>query len=128
MNSVNKSAITILLVGSLLLIGLFLLMRPAQETLTQPLELSARIVDFTVKDSQLAEGPTVVTVIKGTPVTLRFLSNENDEAHLHGYDLVSNLTPGQRSEISFVANISGRFDIELHKSHTSLAVLEVRPR
>ena len=124
----SKPAVMILLLGVVLLIGLFLLMRPAQESVTPSLDLRARIVDFTVKDGQLVKGPVTVAVIKDTPVTLRFDTNQSDEAHLHGYDLSAELKPGQRSEITFVATISGRFEIELHKSHTKLAALEVRPR
>lgn len=124
----NRSSLMILLLGALLLMGLFLLMRPAQEPVTVPLDLQARIVDFAVTDGRLGEGPAVVAVVEGTPITLRFVTNQKDEAHLHGYDLSAELKPGQRSEISFVARISGRFEIELHKSHTKLAVLEVQPR
>ena len=124
----NKSTVAIVLLGALLLTSLFLLMRPAQESVTPPLDLPARIVNFTVKDGQLAEGSAVVAVIKDTPVTLRFVTNQKDEAHLHGYDLSAELKPGQTSEITFVASISGRFEIELHKSHRKVAVLEVRPR
>lgn len=124
----TKSTIAILLLGALLLTGLFLLMKPAQEPATPSLDLPARIVDFTVKGGQLAEGPAVVDVVEGTLVTLRFFTNQKDEAHLHGYDLSAELKPGQRSEITFRADISGRFEVELHKSHSKLAVLEVRPR
>ena len=69
----NRSTLMILLFGALLLTGLFLLMRPAQEPVTASLDLPARIVDFAVTDGQLAEGPAVVSVIEGTPVTLRAL-------------------------------------------------------
>lgn len=124
----TKSTIAILLLGALLLTGLFLLMKPAQEPATPSLDLPARIVDFTVKSGQLAEGPAVVAVVEGTLVTLRFFTNQIDEAHLHGYDLSAELMPGQSSEITFRADISGRFEVELHKSHSKLAVLEVRPR
>ena len=123
----NRSTLMILLFGALLLTGLFLLMRPVQEPVTASLDLPARIVDFAVTDGRLAEGPAVVSVTEGTPVTLRFVANQEDEAHLHGYDLSAELKPGQRSEITFVASISGRFEIELHKSHAKLAVLEVQP-
>lgn len=124
----NKPTAMILLLGALLLTSLFLLMRPAPEPVTPAINLPARIVDFTVENGQLAGGPALVAVIKDTPVTLRFATNQKDEAHLHGYDLSVELKPGQQSDITFVANLSGRFEIELHKSHSTLAVLEVRPR
>ena len=124
----NKSSLAILLVGALLLAGLFVVMKPAPEPIAPSAQRQLHIVDFTVKDGQLAEGPATVAIIQDTPVTLRFVSNQKDEAHLHGYDLSADLEPGQSAQITFVANKSGRFEIELHKSHTTLAALEVRPR
>lgn len=124
----NRSALFLLLIGALLLAGLFVLMKPTPEPVLSATELQAQTVDFTVKDGQLAEGPATVAVVKGTNLTLRFSANHNDEVHLHGYDLSANLRPGETAEITFAANVSGRFEIELHKSHTTLAALEVHPR
>ncbi len=124
----NKSSLAILLVGALLLAGLFVVMKPAPDPVAPLAEDQMQIVNFTVKDGQLAEGPATVAVTQGTHVTLRFISNLKDEAHLHGYDLSADLTPGETAQIRFIANKSGRFEIELHKSHTTVAALEIRPR
>lgn len=124
----NKSSLAILLVGALLLAGLFVVMKPAPEPMAPVAERQIQVVDFTLKDGQLAKGPATVSVIQDTPVTLRFVSNLKDEAHLHGYDLSADLKPGETAQITFVANKSGRFEIELHKSHTTVAALEVQPR
>lgn len=123
----NKSTVSILLLGVLLLGGLFLVMRPAPQSAAKPTELQTRQFEFNVIDGQLAEGPVVVAVTEGTPVTFRFFTNKKDEVHLHGYDLSAELKPDEASQISFVADKSGRFEMELHKSHSKLSVLEVRP-
>lgn len=124
----NKATLSILLVGAALLVGLFILMRPTPAPVATTSEIQVRVVNFTVTDGRLTEGPTTVAVIQGTPVTLRFTTNQKDEAHLHGYDLSADLTPGETAQIAFVADKSGRFEIELHKSHTTVTALEVRPR
>ncbi|HCS29430.1 MAG TPA: hypothetical protein DIW43_18390 [Spongiibacteraceae bacterium] len=129
----NKWAVSILLTGAALLIGLFLLMKPSQPPATPlsnlpPSSPPATIVDFTIHDGQLADGPAILTVAQHAPVTLNFLTNQKDEAHLHGYDLSARLTPGEAATMTFIATNSGRFEIELHRTHTTLTVLEVRPR
>ncbi len=124
----NKSVVSILLIGAALLTGLFLQMRPSQPPATPEVSLPASLVDFTVRDGQLSEGPAIVQVAQHTPVTLRFFTNQKDEVHLHGYDLTASLEPGEITTMTFIATNSGRFEIELHNSHAKLAVLEVQPR
>ncbi len=124
----NKSVVSILLIGAALLAGLFLQMRPSQAPATPSTNLPARIVDFSIKGARLIEGSAMVQVAQHTPVTLRFFANQKDEVHLHGYDLTASLEPGEITTMTFIATNSGRFEIELHNSHAKLAVLEVQPR
>lgn len=67
------------------------------------------------------------TVTKGSAVTITVsTSDTTSEVHLHGYDLKSNLSPGTPAVISFVASISGVFEIELEATSVKIADLTVR--
>ena len=93
-----------------------------------PAAPTAQRFELVVKDKKLISGPAVLSVVQGTPVTLGITVDHHDELHLHGYDLSLKLPTAQRSELSFVADKSGRFEFELHHSHLDLGVLEVQPQ
>ena len=50
------------------------------------------------------------------------------ELHLHGYDVEQEVGPGQKANLRFRADLTGRFEIEDHESEKELGVLQVRPR
>jgi len=77
---------------------------------------------------QLAVGDEVSrhTVSAGDNVLLVVTGDAIDEVHVHGYDLLAELRPGQAAQITFVADIPGVFEIELEGAHQLLAELEVR--
>jgi hypothetical protein len=73
----------------------------------------------------------VLRVKEGDQVRLVWRSDSPLTLHLHGYDILWNVRPGEVVQSSFTAYASGRFTIEIHGSddgHTPLAVLEVYPR
>lgn len=78
----------------------------------------------------LADGIPRATwrVQAGDPVKIVVTSAHDDELHLHGYDLSTQLRAGEPGTLSFVAEHAGRFDLELHRGHAEIAVLEVAPR
>ena len=61
----------------------------------------------------------------GEQVVLRFTSDVVEEIHVHGYDLYTDLVPGQPAEISFTADIPGSFEVELHEAGRPLFQLRV---
>lgn len=67
------------------------------------------------------------TVRKGDRVVLQVRSDEADEVHLHGYDLSTDVAPGAAARIAFVADVPGRFEVELEESGVQIAELTVRP-
>ncbi len=85
------------------------------------------LAELIVKNATLVSGPSRIKVRQGDAVTLRVTSDQDDELHLHGYDLEAQLQPGVAANLSFIADRSGRFDLELHRSHLELAVVEVEP-
>ncbi|MES2884513.1 MAG: hypothetical protein V4709_06900 [Pseudomonadota bacterium] len=135
------------LAAVVVLAGLFLWMRPAPPPAAAPGAVAAtpspspslavvpapaapvvQVFELVVKEKKLLSGPAVLSVVQGTPVTLRITVDHHDELHLHGYDLTLKLPTAQAAELSFVADKSGRFEYELHHSHVDLGVLEVQPQ
>lgn len=69
----------------------------------------------------------VAEVSLGDEVTIEFLVDVADEAHLHAYDIKLDLTPGVRAEMVFQATIAGIFELELEGSHQQVLELTVTP-
>jgi hypothetical protein len=67
------------------------------------------------------------SVRRGRDVVLVVRSELADHVHLHGYDLMADVGPGQPARIEFTADAPGLFEIELEDRHLLLANLEVRP-
>jgi hypothetical protein len=65
---------------------------------------------------------------EGDTVRFRVRSSEPEEVHVHGYDLFTNVEPGQTARMEFEADITGVFEIEFEHSHTQIAELKVEPR
>ena len=67
------------------------------------------------------------SVRKGRQVVIRVTADVNDHVHLHGYDLMVDVAPGSPATIRFIADVPGRFDVELEDSGVQIADFEVRP-
>ena len=72
--------------------------------------------------------PAEISVEEGDQVTLWWTSHTPVEVHLHGYDLEEEVSPGEETDLSFEANLTGRFEIEEHETETQLGTLLVQPR
>ena len=83
-------------------------------------------------------GPVRFTVVAGGPiergsvkpgrdVVIVVRSEVSDHAHLHGYDIMADVAPGQPAQIEFKATIPGQFELELEDRRQLIGVLEVRP-
>jgi len=115
--------VTVLVVaGIALLVGLFFVFRGGSEGESGT---SSRL-DVTVQNGEPAGGIQHLTVDKGDHVVIRVNSDVADEVHVHGYDLMQDVAPGQSAEIAFEATITGRFEIELEDAGTPIGELEVR--
>jgi hypothetical protein len=82
-------------------------------------------IEVQVSGGQVSGDTGRVPVAVGEHVTLVITSDAADEAHLHGYDLESELLPGQPAELTFDATIPGVFEVELHEAGTLLLSLQV---
>jgi heme/copper-type cytochrome/quinol oxidase subunit 2 len=123
----------ILVAGVALLIGLFFVFRGGSDNETSTgggttgesfggPESQFLII---VRNGKPAIGVQHLTAPKGGRIVLRVTSDVSDEVHVHGYDLMQDVGPGKPVQIRFVANIVGRFVIELEHRGTPLAELEV---
>jgi hypothetical protein len=98
---------------------------PAPTTDAAPTEAAGQRIEVQVSGGQATGDTGRVPVALGTAVTVVVTSDVADEAHLHGYDVEAELTPGQPAELTFDATIPGVFELELHEAGTVLLTLQV---
>jgi plastocyanin len=126
---VNRSIILVLAVV-LVLGGLFVGLRPETPSPGAPDSGDARsqrkVFDVSVEDGVM--NPDEIEVAEGDRVTLRLTSDAPLEVHLHGYDLEAEVAPDEPADLSFEANLTGRFEIEDHDQGEALGALLVQPR
>lgn len=70
-------------------------------------------------------GPHVFEVELGESIDIWIGSDVDDEMHVHGYDLTYDLEAGEPFHLSFVADVPGIFEVEVHTGHTLLFEVEV---
>ena len=63
--------------------------------------------------------PKDIKVKHKQDVTINIKSDVDGTFHIHGYNLGKELKSGQNSEISFVADATGRFPLGFHKAEAS---------
>lgn len=121
----SRTGVVLALLAAALLAGLFVALRP--QTASAP-PAGSLLASFEIRDGQRLSGPEILRVQQGQNVTIAIRSNRPDEAHLHGYDLSAELRPDATARLVFSADLSGRFDLELHHSDRTVTTLEVLPR
>ncbi len=112
----------LLLISVLVLGGLFLFLRP------DPPAATPATHSFDVEIVEDGMIPEEVSVRKGDRVNMSITSDRPVEIHIHGYDLEREVEPGGPTELSFEADLTGRFPIEDHETESELGVLAVKPR
>jgi hypothetical protein len=75
----------------------------------------------------LDSGPDRVEQVRlGQEVVITLQSDQDEEYHLHDYDLTQKAAAGVEATLSFVADKPGRFELESHVTDEVLLVLEVQ--
>lgn len=124
------------------LAGLFFVFKPEkqQETSSQPEatqsiqsespapESNVKTFELVIAGKKIVTGLETLKVTQGDEVTIKITADENEEFHVHAYDNSVELEKDKQAELSFVANLAGRFSFELEKSKTELGALEVVPK
>jgi FtsP/CotA-like multicopper oxidase with cupredoxin domain len=125
---------TLIVLGLASLAALFLALRPSavapqptSQALLPPEALEPLQIELRIEQGQRTEGPEMIRVRQGERLSLRVLSDQDDELHLHGYDLRLVLRANMPAQLDFTARHSGRFEYELHGAHRTLGTLEVLP-
>ena len=88
---------------------------------------TTKVFNLVVQNRTLVSGPSTLGVTQNDNVTINITVDENEELHLHGYNLHVDLEKGKPGSLSFVASTSGRFPYELEHSSTEIGALEVQP-
>ena len=87
--------------------------------------VSGVLIDLTITDGAVEGGVARHEVRLHEVVVIRVTSDEAEEVHVHGYDLVLDVTPGEPAELTFAADIPGVFEVELEGSGRKVAELQV---
>ena len=66
-----------------------------------------------------------VEVDLGSVVALRVTADTSDELHVHGYDILREVSDGHPVHFAFTAEIPGVWEVELHGSGRLLVLLEI---
>lgn len=105
------------------------------QTVNQPIQTPSSIPETNVKTFELViskkkivSGQESLKVNQGDEVTIKITSDEPEEFHVHAYDKSVDLEKDTQAELTFVANLTGRFPFELEESKTELGALEVVPK
>ena len=117
MRTVILLAVIVLVLG-----GLFVLLRPEGRA-AGPQD---RRFEVSIEDGEMR--PDEISVNEGDRITLSIESEDPLGVHVHGYDLEREVGPGEAAELTFEANLTGRFEIEDHETEEELGELRVRPR
>ena len=80
-----------------------------------------------MRNGQPVGGVKHAVIDRGKQVLFVVRSDVSDHIHLHGYDLLADVAPGQPARIRFRATQPGVFDVELEDRVVLIAELEVRP-
>jgi hypothetical protein len=84
------------------------------------------VIEAKVTGSTVETASRRVRVDRGEKVRIQVEADRNDEVHLHGYDLSSDVAPGKPAIIDFTADAPGVFEVELEQARLKLFELQVQ--
>jgi hypothetical protein len=87
-----------------------------------PTEIRIVVVDGAPKGGIVRE-----KVEKNDRIVLIVRSDVSDHVHLHGYDIMRDVAPGEPARLPFKATIPGRFEVELEDRGVQIADITVTP-
>lgn len=87
---------------------------------------AAKMIVVTITHGKASGDTGRIPVKVNSHVTIQVTSDTADEVHLHGYDIEKELEPGEPTSLSFVADQTGIFEVELHKANVVILHLQVQ--
>jgi hypothetical protein len=97
----------------------------AEATTTEAAPEGPRQIRITYRGGKLSGDSGTVRVARGEEIELTVRADVEDEVHVHGYDLFTEVAPGRPAKITFAADQRGTFTIELEHLHLRIAKLRV---
>jgi hypothetical protein len=141
--------VALVLAGAAVLVGLFFVVRPGDDddsasppapptqpttgrttttpTTTKPRPTGPTRIRIVVRGGRVLGGLERARVERGERVVLIVRADVSDHVHLHGYDIMRDVSPGRPARLRFRATIPGRFEVELEDRGLQIAQIEVRP-
>jgi hypothetical protein len=83
-------------------------------------------IEIEVEDGRV-DGRSEYAVPVGERVRIEVRADVADEVHVHGYDLMADVSPGRPAVIAFRADAAGVFEVELEDAGKLLFRLRVAP-
>ncbi len=85
------------------------------------------IPTIVVKGGQPVGGVEELSYNEGDRIRFKVKSDVSDEIHVHGYDLMKDVSAGGEVSFDFPAEIEGIFEVELEDRKEQIAELRVNP-
>jgi hypothetical protein len=82
-------------------------------------------IEIGVVSNEVTPPQSVYKVAKGKDVRLNVYSTTTDVVHVHGYEKTGQVAEGTIVTVEFVADKTGRFDVDMQRSHLKLFQLQV---
>jgi hypothetical protein len=98
-----------------------------ETTTTPPPPPEPTMIRIVVENGAPRGGIVRETVDKGDRVVLVVRSDVSDHVHLHGYDIMRDVSPDRTTRLPFKATIPGRFEVELEDRAVQIADITVQP-
>ena len=95
-------------------------------TTTTTTEEEAVRAEIVVQGGEVS-GPEQIELDQGQRLVLVVRADVTDEVHVHGYDLLKDVGPGEPARFNFRVTDPGRFDVELEQRQQRLTELVVSP-
>ena len=86
-----------------------------------------QVTTIVVEGGEPVGGVQELTYTAGDEVRFDVESDVAEEVHVHGYDLIEEVSPGKVASFEFPADIEGGFEAELEGAHVQIAELTVQP-
>ena len=85
-----------------------------------------KVIAVRYRSGKVTPSPDRISVSKGQNVRIEVTSDATDEIHVHGYDLTAGLAPNRTAVVSFRANQTGLYEVEVEDAGVLLFQLLVR--
>ncbi len=89
------------------------------------ISVAETIIEVAITNGAVSPEVGQVAVPLGNTVRLFVTSDAADEVHVHGYEQTLDLAAGIPAELTFVADVPGIFEVELHEGGQLLCELRV---